>query len=477
MNDFSTTEYGEEPESGSLLEQLPAILRHRRWWIIGPAIIGIIAAIAAFFVIPPVYQSRAIMLVESPRLPATVIGAPQGEVVERRIARFREQVTSRPALLSMIERHGLYTDERRSQPLSELVQRMRDAITVAPVMGGGDNDSAIAFQITFEYPDAFATQAVAQDLMDDILELDFSGTLEQATGTVQFLTDQATVLEQQIAEIQGQISSVNSQYGGVLGGGGAMVGGDPTSYDIQIAALQRENSSLITQKNIALGSDDRSAVVQQAETALAAARAVYAENHPDVIFAKQRLAEARELARQNVDRIPLEGIDQQIANNNSQISTLRTAKARVQAQIAAGMANQARQPIVRQQVSELEQELSVLNSQYQSVQNQLLAAQTGVRAEDEQMGERLVVVDPPVVPDSPVSPNRPLIAALGLGGGLAFGFLLAMAVELFLRPIRDPKTLQGITGAAPLAAVPVIKSRARNRSKLGGLAFWRRSPT
>ncbi len=256
-----------------------------------------------------------------------------------------------------------------------------------------------------------------------------------------------------------------------------MVGGDPSNYDMQIAALQRDNSSLITQKNIALGSDERSAVVQQAESALAAARAVYAESHPDVIFAKQRLSEARELARQNVNRLPLEGVDQQIANNNSQISTLRAAKARAQAQITAGMANQARQPLVQQQVSELEQELTVLNTQYQSVQNQLLAAQTGVRAEDEQMGERLAVVEPPVVPDAPVSPDRLMITALGLGGGLVLGFLLALAVELFLKPIRDPKTLQGITGAAPLAAVPVIKSRSRNRSKWTSLKFWRRAPS
>ncbi|NTZ43953.1 lipopolysaccharide biosynthesis protein [Altererythrobacter sp. SALINAS58] len=472
MNDFSAAEYGEEPASGNFLEQLPSILWHRRWWIIVPTLLGAIAAAAAYFVIPPVYQSNAVMLVESPQLPESVIGTTKGELVQRRIARIREQVTSRPALLSMIEQHGLYQDQRQSQPLSELIQRMRDAITIAPA-AGGDDESAIAFQISFEYQEPAPAQAVAQDLMDDVLELDYSGTLEQATGTVQFLADQAAVLEQQIAQLQGQISSVKAQYGGVLGGGGLMVGADPTSYDMQIASLQRDNASLMAQKNIALGSDERSPVVQQAESALAAARAVYAESHPDVIFAKQRLAEARELAKQNVDRLPLEGVNQQIANNNSQIATLRAAKERAQSQIAASMANQARQPLVQQQISELEQELSVLDSQYQSVQDQLLEARTGVRAEDEQMGERLVVVDPPVVPDAPVRPNRLLITAAGLGGGLALGFLLALAIELFLRPIRDPKTLQGITGAAPLAVVPVIKSRSRRRS----VAFWRRSPS
>jgi uncharacterized protein involved in exopolysaccharide biosynthesis len=248
------------------------------------------------------------------------------------------------------------------------------------------------------------------------------------------------------------------------------------SYDLQIASLQRDNASLLAQKNIALGSDERSPLVAQAEANLAAARAVYAESHPDVVFAKQRLAEARELARQNVEKIPLEGVDQQIANNNSQIAALRAAKERAQAQVSSRMAAQARGPLVQQEITELEQELSVLNTQYGAVQDQLLAARTGVRAEDEQMSERLVVVDPPVVPDSPVRPNRLLIAAIGLGGGLALGLLLAFAAELFLRPIRDPKTLQAATGAAPLAVVPVIKPRVRARAKWwSSLAFWRRA--
>jgi uncharacterized protein involved in exopolysaccharide biosynthesis len=477
MNDFSAIENEHEPASGSLLAQLPAILWDRRWWIIVPTTLGALAAVAALFVIPPVYQSSAVMLVASSQLPEAVTGATGTEQVQRRIARIQEQVTSRPSLLAMIEQHGLYPKERGSEPLSQLIERMREGITVTPVAGEGRDESAIAFQLSFEYPEAVAAQAVAQDLMESILELDYSGNIEQATGTAQFLSAQAVELEQQIAQLQGQISTIKAQNGAVLGSTGLVLGGDPTSYDLQIAALQRENASLLAQKNIARGSDERSPLVAQAEADLAAARAVYAESHPDVVFAKQRLAEARQLARQNVDKIPLEGVDQQIANNNSQIAALRAAKERAQAQVSSRLAAQARGPLVQQEISELEQQLSVLNTQYSAVQDQLLAARTGVKAEDEQMGERLVVVDPPVVPDAPVRPDRLLLSALGLGAGLGLGLLLALAVELFLRPIRDPKTLQAVAGAAPLAVIPLIKPRVRTRLKWWDLTrMWRRAP-
>src|SRR3546814_9883943 len=75
------------------------------------------------------------------------------------------------------------------------------------------------------------------------------------------------------------------------------------------------------------------------------------------------------------------------------------------------------------------------------------------------MSERLSVVEPPVIPDQPNWPNRPLIAAIGVLGGLGVGMLLALAVELFLRPIRDPAALKGLLGAPPLGIIPVIEGQ------------------
>jgi uncharacterized protein involved in exopolysaccharide biosynthesis len=447
---------------GNFLGQLPSILWQRKWWIIIPTVVGAIAALAAALLIPPSYRSNAIMLVESPQLPEDVIGIDtRNDVIDRRIAAIQQQVTARPDLIELIERHGLYTSERKRKPLSEIVEKMRKSISLAPTevvaQTNRPDQRTIAFELAFEYSQPAQTQAVAQDLMDRILQLDARGNAEQATNTVQFLSDQATGLEQQIGTLQDQIAAVTSQNGGVLTSGGMMISGGAGGYDVQIAALQRDNQSLILQRNNAQTSDTRDPIVVGAEQRLASARAVYAETHPDVIIAKQALAEAKRLAKDNTQKLPLESIDEQIAFNNSQIASLRAAKAQENAQVSSRLAAQARAPLVQQQLGELQQRLSALNTQYEQVQKQLMAARSGVRAEDEQLAERLSVVEPPVIPDKPSWPNRLLLAAIGLGGGLGLGFLLAFAVELLLRPIRDPAALKSILGASPLGIIPVIE--------------------
>jgi succinoglycan biosynthesis transport protein ExoP len=479
MNDLVL---GVDDEGGgggqSFLAYLPAIFWQRRWWVVVPFVVGIVASIAAALLIPPRYEATAVMLVQASQLPDEVIGELNDSQIERRIAAIRQRVTSRPDLLELINRHGLYSDRRSSDPLSEIIEDMREDITLTPstveLPSSGADQRTIAFELAFGYREASPAQAVVQDLMDRILELDASGNLEQATNTAQFLEDQAKGLDQQIAEVEGQIAAINSQYGGILGSTGAVFGGGGGSYDVQIAALQRDNANLVRQKDLAQRSDERDPVVVGAETALAAARAVYAENHPDVIFARQRLAEARELARTNTDKLPLDTIDQQIEFNNTQIAQLRAAKAQELAQVSSQLASQARAPMIQQQITALQQRLSGLNQQYQRVQERLLSARAGVRAEDQQMGQRLAVVEPPVIPEEPVWPDRLLIIAAGIGGGLAFGFLLAAAVELFNRPIRDPKALEAISGVPSLGVVPTI-TRISLGTRRPRWLFWRKA--
>ncbi len=464
----------QESEGGNFLSQIPVIIWQRKWLFIIPLLLCIAAGIAAYFLLPTVYRSQAILLVQSAQLPDDVAGDGANDIIDRRIARIRQQVLSRPGLIELINRYELYSSERSSDPLSEIVENMRDSVEIVPMtaevqrMSNGQS-ATIAFALGYEYSDPVKAQSVAQDLTEQILQLDSSVNSEQASSTEEFLTDQAAGLDAQIQTLEGQIATIKAQNGNVLGNSGMMFGGGGGGYDVQIAALQRENSQLVSQREDALKSSNRDPVVAAAEQQLAGVKAVYSDNHPDVVIAQQRLAEAKALADQNISKLPVDTLNQSIAFNNTQIATLRAAKARENAQMSASLNAQSRAPLILQQIEQLQQRLNGLNEQYQVVSSRLLAAQAGVKAENEQMGERLSVIDPPVIPDKPSSPDWLLLSGGGLGAGLALGFLLVFGTELFLQPIRDPKTISNALGVAPMVVVPTIKEINKEKS---GRSFW-----
>lgn len=478
MNAYGLEEEEQGPGIGAMLGQLPSVFWQRRWYVIVPLLLGAVAATATAFLLPTQYQSSAIMLVQSPSLPEDVIGDVSG-AIDRRIEAIRQQIINRPRLVSMIEANSLYPDAREDEPLSVIIENMRESITLVPEQAdlGSNNpdERTIAVRLAFEYPNAQQAQAVTQQLMERVLELNSSTTTTQRTQTVQFLSDQQATLQRQIDEAEAEVAALNARFGGVLASSNtAMLGGNAMSYDMQIAAIERDNAALKTQKQNLESADTRDPGVVAAESRLAAARAIYSETHPDVVIARRLLAQAQELAKQNVANLPVESIDRQIAFNNSQIETLRAARARDAAQMSTALSQRSRVPLIEQQSAQLQQRLQGLYGQFQEVSDRLLAARAGARADEEQMGERLLVIEPPVVPDKPSSPNRPAIISIGFGAGLALGLVLALIVELFLRPIRDPAAVAAVTGMRPLAMVPVISAKPPNM-KRGWFRGGRRS--
>ena len=451
----------ERPSTGSFFSQLPVVLSERRWWIIAPAVLGLVLAVATAYLLPTKYESSAVLLVQAPSLPPEVIGLPDNEAVAQRIEAIRQRLINRPALIAMIERNDLYPQERKGTPLSEIVKDMREAITLEPQtidLGPSTTaDKTISVRLAFKYRDPTLAQAVAQQLMERVVEVDSTANAEQQTETVQFLTDQQLELQARIDRAEGDLAAFNTRYGRVIASGSlATIGGGAGAFDLQISNLEREIAELQVQNKFLQGAETRDPAVVQAEAALAGARAVYAESHPDVVLAKQRLEQARQFAKQNVARTPTGTVDERIRLARSQIAELQAAKQRETAQTASVLAQRAQAPAVEQQAAQLQQRIETLYKQAEGISGRLLAAKAGARADQEQMGERLLVVDPPVVPDTPTSPDRPLVIAIGALAGLATGFLLAFGFEFLLRPIRDPATLTSITGSRPLATIPMF---------------------
>lgn len=453
---------GEDEQPPGILASLPIILWHRRWLLIVPAVLIAIAAVAAAFLLPRSYQARAVLLVESNDLPDAQTS--QGNPIDRRMARIRQQILSRPDLVELIQANDLYGASRHTEPLSVLVDKMRAATDISAVNADiqrapTGNTGSVAFSLTFDYPQPGPAQIVAQTFVDRLLKLDATQTQADAQGNVNLLQDQASNLQQQITQIEGRMKQIAGSNGAALASANAtmMTGGAGIDYAGQIASLQRENAQLQAQATTAV---DRDPNVVAAEAALTAAQATYSDSHPDVQIARKRLEIARAAASGLSNRNVSSAVRQQIATNNSAIAQLNRQRASEESRVAMMAAAQARGPAVVQEVQQLQARADMLRTNLARISTNLLNAKSVSKLTEEQRGERLTLIEPPVTPDRPTSPNRPLLIAGGILGGLAAGLALVFLVELIQRPIRSAGQLMQIVGEPPLGVVPVLNARA-----------------
>ena len=458
MTELTQLEPDQKASGAWFLNHLPAILWHRRYYILIPFLIVLAGATVVAYALPTLYRSSATLLVESADLPADIAQTPQSDI-EDRIAKIREQILSRGELIGLIQQNGLYGDERRSKPMSYVVDKMRRATMVgaldSDIGKGTGGKNVIAVSLSFDYPEPAKAQAVMQGYVSDFLRKDSDETQDQADVTVRFLQDEATKLQSQIQDIESRITTLKSENGAALAGGGGPMLMDTGSFTAQISSLEEQNRQLLAQSQTQTKDSDLAA----AEAALAKARATYSDSHPDVIQARARV---EELKRSTPKSDSGSTIVQQIQANNAAIAQLRGERDQAIAKANAAAAGQARAPAILEQASQLENQANTFRDQYRVVAANLLKAQGTARLASEQRGERLSLVEPANLPDQPQWPNRPLLIAAGALVGLVLGILLALAVELLNRPMRSPGQIEGL-GLPVLGLVPVFETGERKQ--------------
>ena len=441
-----------------MVNHLPVILWQRRFYVLACFLVLLLVGVVAAFALPRTYRSTATLLVQSQDLPTTLVDSPTTGAVEQRIARIREQVLSRGDLIQLIEQNDLYSEERRSQPMSKIIEKMRHATSVSALSSdigqqSGTQNSTNAIAMSYEYPDPIKAQAVLQSFVTKFLSMDSADVEDQASLTVRFLQDQANKLQAQISSIEGELASLKARNGAALASSGAPSMIDTGSFSAQITSLQNENRQLIAQSRRPAGNS----ALATAEAALASAQAQYSDTHPDVVALKERVAQLRRSGQPDSDA---GAITQQIAANNSAIHQLMEQRDSTMARANASLAGQARAPAILEQAMQLENKASSLRTQYQSVSENLLKAQNSSRMATEQRAERLSLVEPANLPDRPYSPNRLLLIGGGAIAGLGLGLLLALGLELLAKPIRSPRQIERI-GVPVLGVVPLLKGKAR----------------
>src|SRR5205814_901900 len=139
-------------------------------------------ALAAAFAIPKRYTPSTVTRVEAQKAPE-VLGAAAEELATRRLPTLQQEILSRTRLERILQELDPYPESMGREPLSRVIDRMREAIRVA--VRGED-----AFTIAYTHRDPRMAMAVANRLAGLFIQESNEKREERAEGTAEFFQDE-----------------------------------------------------------------------------------------------------------------------------------------------------------------------------------------------------------------------------------------------------------------------------------------------
>jgi succinoglycan biosynthesis transport protein ExoP len=213
----------DEQESGHPAFSRLSILRTLRKRAVRIAAAWIVFALAGAVAVrfwPSVYQSEAVVLIDTQKIPEKFVSATVASDLDDRMAEIRQTLLSGGELKKIIDDYGLYKEARKTHFDEEILEMMRKDITITlESVGTGSSSSnkrTAAFRIGYQGSDPALVMRVANRLTDLYVEQNLRTREGQAEGTTEFLDAQLREAKKQLDELEATVSAYKLQHNGEL---------------------------------------------------------------------------------------------------------------------------------------------------------------------------------------------------------------------------------------------------------------------
>lgn len=432
--------------------------------------------------LPPSYEAQARLLVESPQIPGDLAASTVRIGAREQMQIIQQRILTRANLLEMANRLQVYAGPTRTGALSadDMVADLRNRIRIS--VTGGSNprgpSQAVMATVGFKAPTSALAANVTNEIVTMILQEDVTMRTGVASQTLDFFEQEVARLDQELARRGQEILEFKQANQSAL----------PDSLDFRrnrLGALQerlsqqeREESALKDRRERLVtlfettGRVDTSGVQQTPEERQLASLqdqrsgllAVLSPNNPRITVLEAQIAalEAQIAARSGASDgadAALTAYQVQLADIDGQLEFIADRKAEIETQMADLERTIDATPANAIVLGTMERDYDNVRTQYNQAVARRATAETGDLIETLSKGGRISVIEQAIAPREPSSPNRPLIAAAGVGGGIAAGLGLVILLEVMNAAIRRPVDLSGRLGITPFATLPYMRTR------------------
>jgi protein tyrosine kinase modulator len=359
----------------------------------------------------------------------------------------------------------------------------------------GGKQPVPGFSVAFTGDGAHLAQQVAAEITNMFIDENLRQQEQRAQGTNEFLSAQLAEAKRKLDEQNAKLADFKRRNLGALPDEqqtnlqllGALNAQLTAINDILDRAQQDKTSiqALLNEQMDAWraaqpgGANDLEALKSQLakmQDALTVLEGRYTADHPDVIKLKndvrqmeERVAEEEAAQKEKGPKSTLPGlmppVIQQLRAHLRQDEDLIKAKTREQEQFSAQIrtlgARIQLSPLVEQQFKELTLGHDTALKFYDDLLTSSNKSQMSADLQSRQQGEQFRILDAPDLPEAPSFPVWWQFALGGLGGGLAVGLSLVMAMEFRDKSIRDERDIEFYLQLPTLALVPTLPGNGR----------------
>jgi polysaccharide chain length determinant protein (PEP-CTERM system associated) len=467
-----------------------------RWWAVTTAMLLALAGWLVVFSLPDRYEASASVFVDTrTSLKPVLQGLTVEQDIDAQLNFVRQSLLAGPNLRRIARESGVlpsyYIDPRlQEQLLAGMSSRVDITVRSASASGREDEqrNAGTIYRIYYQDGNRARSLRLVSILLDSLISDTLGGKREGSENAQQFLETQIRDYEKRLRAAEDRLAAFKSRHIGLM----------PAEQGGYFAQLQRESDAVSNLKTkLAEAQSRRATLTRQlhGDVAIAAATSPqssssgggpgdtvsridqaqahldelllrFTENHPDVIAARQTLADLNKKRADEIESLkrgdPATAASSR-ASSNPVYQSVQLALNQVDVDIAdlttelgqhESRTTELRKyldtaPQVEAEFAQLNRDYDVNKAQYTALVASLQKARLGERA-DNAGSIRFQVVEPPTASMRPVWPRRSLFLAEMLAAAVAAGAALAYGLH-YLRPV--------VTSAAAVTqgtGVPVI---------------------
>jgi tyrosine-protein kinase Etk/Wzc len=404
------------------IDEFLGLLLRRRLLIAAVTVALTVLAVLYALSRPVIYEAASVIQVETPTI-ADGAANPAAGASAQRLQSIQQRLTTRDALLAMIDRHGLYA----GLPITndEKVHLLRMAVRFQPVASVASQSYGAPQQVSaliiFAQADTADKAArIANDFAQGVLDASTERQSTRARDALTFFAEENARLEAQIEATEAEIADFRNANADAL------------------PELREARRDEIRDIEADLREADQALVTLQSEIA--------------------RIGQGRTLR---------DGDRQQIAALEAQMTLLQDQKAAQEARRVALVDALARGPQVEQALSVTQRRLEQLQDQYARSAQRQTEAETAQKLEERQQSERFTLLERAVSPDYPVTGGRKKLAMAGAVVSLVAGIIAAFVMDLLNPVLRTRSQFERTLGLRPVVVIPDLTLSRPRRSPAG----------